>query len=154
MYKKLKLLEKFNNGWHGKGDNCSVSFRTTKLERCLKDAAEGCLVVDKYGLGVEAISHAINGPIVDTTLPPNTINKFQIGNQAVLMLGVGGLEGAFKHFLQKKVDFPKWSGLDNVSLDIHVLTWRKLGARVGKVVDGKVVWEDDLGHEEPYYGLC
>ena len=142
MSKEIKLLEKFCAGWTGKGDNVRTNYYTYDLDLCLHNAIEGAVIIDKSDCGENGVIYVCNGPMCDTSLPPQTINKFNAGQQTIdLLLGPGGLQGAFAYLLDCKKQKPDWSGLDFVSLDIHVGAWRTLGAKIGQLIDGRVVWE-------------
>lgn len=143
--REVKLMEIFLNGWHGAGDNFSVSYRTNNLEHCLKDAMEDCVIIDKRACPNHAVAVAqvMDGPMVDVRLAERTVDKFnREAGDVQMFLGPGGVQGEYRTLLQKAVKDKVWSGLDRVSLDIYTDLWRELGARVGKHTGGEVEWED------------
>jgi len=84
-----------------------------------------CVVLDRVNVSNEGVSFVLNGPVVDVSLPSGTTKKFGEEKKE---------EVAF--VLPKE-----WSGLDSISLDLYVAEWCKLGAKVGRVVNGCVKWE-------------
>lgn len=140
---KVQLLTRFLNGWHGEylinGGSGSVSYRSDDLNYCLKDAVEGCIIVDKSECGDDAVSFVINGPMVNLQLPPNTIKKFSGRETRAFMLPALG--GEFQSLATKALKDEDWGGLDYISLDLYVEAWRGLGAKIGYFRGGKVEWD-------------
>ena len=141
---KVQLLHRFLNGWHGEyltdsGGCGSATYYSNDLDYCLKDAAEGCVIIDKSECGDDGVSFVLNGPMVNLQLPENTIKKFNARKTAELMLPALG--GGFQSLAKKAVEDKKWSGLDYISLDLYINAWRSLGAKIGQYKGGKVDWE-------------
>ncbi len=141
---KCKLLEIALNGWHGEGDKSRVSFYTNRLDDCLDYATEGCTILDKSMVAESDLIHnVISGPMVDVSLPPNTVDRFTTKDKQTASNMLPGLGGAYAVLAKTAIEETpeKYGSLDKLSLDLYVDLWRKLGAKVGTYTKGKVVWE-------------
>jgi len=142
---KVQLLSRYLNGWHGEYINewdgrGSVTYYSNDLDYCLKDAAEGCVIIDKSTCGDDGVSFVINGPMVDLKLPENTVNRFSGHETAAIMLPAMG--GSFQSLAAKAIKDREWKGLDYISLDLYIAAWKEMGAKVGYYRDGKVEWDN------------
>lgn len=141
---KVRLLSRFLNGWHGEyvtnyNTRGSVTYYSDNLDYCLKNAAEGCVIVDKSECGESGVSYVLNGPMVDLRLPENTVKRFNGHETVALMLP--GFGGSFQSLAAQAIKDREWRGFDYISLDLYVAAWRGLGARVGRYINGRVEWE-------------
>jgi hypothetical protein len=112
-----------------------------------KEMVEGCILVDIIQPISENPSLVLSEPMCDPTLADDEENKF---NQSILndpvikaitaefSAGGGSLAVASGLF----------GGLDFVSVKKYVDWWKRRGARIGKVEDGKVVWFPVYGQSE------
>jgi hypothetical protein len=142
---KVQLLIRFLRGWHGEYiteyNTCgSITYYSNDLDYCLKDAVEGCVIIDKSECGDDGVSFVINGPMVNLELPENTVKRFSGHEAAAFMLP--GLGGDFQSLAAKAVQDREWSGLDYISLDLYVAAWKGLGAKIGYYRNGKVEWDN------------
>ena len=142
--RKCKLLQIALNGWHGEGDRSRVSFYTTHLDDCLDYALESCTILDKSMVAESDLIHnVISGPMVDVSLPPNTVDRFSTKDKQTASKMLPGLGGAYSVLAKAAIEETpeKYGSLDRLSLDLYVDFWRKLGAKVGTYTNGKVQWE-------------
>lgn len=97
------------------------------------------VVIDKRQVLENKPGLAVTLPMCNVTLAPDEVEKFSdIADTAARMMG--GLGGSFKSLAALGMS-PTFSGLDSVSVQVYTELWRKEGARIGKVVTGKIVWE-------------
>lgn len=109
---------------------------------------EGAILLDKVpaieacGAGV-----AIASPLVDVGLEPGAVDRFAdipgVGDSMVLRAfadGDGVQRGLAAMAVKSLVD-ATYSGLDRVALDLFVQWWHARGARVGRFVGGRVLWD-------------
>jgi hypothetical protein len=131
-----KLIQRGHAGWYAKADNVSSSGGS--LNAYVNEAVNGATVIDSENVPFEKVAElAISGPLVDTSLPVNTVSKFT--DFGTLRRMMPGLEGDFN--IVGKAVLTGLSSFDKVSLDLFVNLYRDAGAKVGKVIDGKIVWE-------------
>jgi len=145
-----RLATRGLNGIHADGigdDLCpkwSLTYYTdTWQQGPFQDLEEGGFAIDKKELlatSGEARSMVVNGPMVDITLAPGSIDKFDLHENAELMLP--GLGGGYKTLAARAVADRSWTGLDSMSLDLYVAMWRELGARIGQRRGNDIEWED------------
>lgn len=142
MKKTMKLIERGLGGISAQFDKYSnLSSYYKNLEIFIKDHLneidDKTVILDKTAAlenNEEAIRYVINGPMVDVSLPEDEVSPApEIPDYMVEML-----QGSFKSIAVNQKTNP--GSLDMVSLKTHVDSWVKLGARVGKVVDGKIIW--------------
>lgn len=135
---KLQIVARYLAGWwgeYGKGHKLS-GFHS--VEAVLDQCAEGCVVLDKSDVDPKiGVRLVMSGPMLDVSLPPQTVDKF--GDQKALEEMLPGLQDGFRTMAVAVLK--GLSSFDSVSLDIYVAMWRNAGAKVGKVVNGAVVWE-------------
>jgi hypothetical protein len=141
MSEQYKIIGKGKRGWHAQSSECSSDGAT--LEKYAKEAAENCLVYDakdvEYSLFVQFICH---GPMVDTNLPENTVDRFTEQDREAAKRMRPGLSGGFETIAKVAIENERYTGLDKVSLDIYEKMLRKLpGMKIGHVVNGTVIWE-------------
>jgi hypothetical protein len=142
---KLHILKQVKNGWHGQGVNFSVTFYTTNIIHCLNSDYDysDCVAIDAHEIDWgKAVDMALKGPMCEPSLPPNTVDKFLDKHKRTLTDMLPGLGGDFKTIgLMTLVSEGTICSLDYVSRDIYVNLWRGAGAKIGKVVNGQVEWE-------------
>ncbi len=91
--------------------------------------AEGAYIVDKRPCGADGIAAVYSGPMAKVGLPALTISRMWEKDQTFAsMLDALACEDTNK-------------GMTFVSLDIYVALWRNVGARIGRKVNGQIVWE-------------
>lgn len=108
----------------GGSSKSSMSGMISKLYPYLGDLLEGGIVVDKRSVPEKDIIHEVySGPMMDIDLPSRT--KSQI-------------------FAEPAPSEPgdKLGGLDTVSMDLYLMRWEKLGARIGYRLGNTIVWND------------
>jgi len=122
-------VEHGNIGYNGGGTYTTrESSNGGTLEGYAAEAVEGCLVYDAEGADADAfIDHVYKGPMVDVDLPA----------------------GCMRKALSDKVEsFTGASSIDHVALDVFEELLRQIpGMKFGKVVKGRVVWEDPAANE-------
>jgi len=132
-------------GWSG--GKCSTTMYSRRLGPYFGELKDGGVVVDKWTVDFKTgYNLVVHGPMVDVTLPPKTIDKFDGQISDVMLIG---LQGSFQAMALKKRTDPKWSGLDSVSLDLYCDLWRQAGARIGKRIGNEIHWEDGAVSEIP-----
>jgi hypothetical protein len=99
--------------------------------------------IDRHGAGC-----SVNSPMLDATLPEGEESPLRTDRESLALMAPG-LGGEFQLFAAKKLSQPQWRGLDFVSLTAYLDHWRSLGARIGRIRDRLVVWEDPAGPSSP-----
>lgn len=121
------------NGVYAQGPNpygstpSSITTYDNRLENYFHRLMEGGTVIDKRPAFEAnfnaAVRGVVSGPMLNPLLPDGTVNRLFSGNISAQEAG-------------------QLSGLDNVSLDLYLAYWRKLGVRIGKRQGDSIVWED------------
>jgi len=128
--------------WHSKGISngnwCSSSGGT--LESYLKEADDGTRIYDAKEADYDSFaSFVIKGPMVDPTLEPGQVSRF---NEKKTILGMlPGLGGDFKTLgMMALADV---CSLDFVAPDVYVqmLQEKVPGVKFGKVINHQIVWD-------------
>lgn len=102
----------------------STSGMIGKLDPYLGDMLEGGIVVDKRSVPEkDIISEVFSGPMLDMDLPSRSKNVV-FGEPAPCEPG------------------EKLGGLDTISMDLYLLRWEKLGARIGYRLGNNIIWND------------
>jgi hypothetical protein len=99
--------------------------------------------IDRHGAGC-----ALNSPMLDATLPEGQESPLRTGVESLAVMAPG-LGGEFQLFAAVKLSQPHWRGLDFISLTAYVDHWRRLGARIGRIHDRVVAWEDPKEPSSP-----
>jgi hypothetical protein len=126
-------VEHGNIGYNGGGTyTTKESSSGGTLAEYAREAVEGCFVYDAEGADDNAfIGHVYNGPMVDVDLRA----------------------GCIRRALSNVIEFTfigeeKPHSIDHVSLDVFEGLLRQIpGMKFGKVVKGRVVWEDPAANE-------
>ena len=113
------------------------TFNVTGESRSDDINLEGAFVLDKRAVLEDRPGLAVSMPMVDSELKPEAVDRCPQPSGAML----AGLQGSFKQLATIKAADPKFSGLDTVSVETFVDLWRKVGARVGRIIDGQIEWE-------------
>ncbi len=129
-------------GWHAEGlskDGNRFSSSGGTLEDYLQQAAEGCMVVDAENADYSTYAkHVIAGPMLDVSLDPGSVKRFQDREALAFMLP--GLGGSFKTVAS--LNLSGLSSLDYVGADVYRQLVRQIpGIKLGKVQDGRIDWE-------------
>lgn len=146
-------------GWHAHGINCSSSggsldpYTYWTGELCSgyrQRAVEGALVYDAAHLEDTPAARAafyalvIQGPMVDTALPPHGVRRFSEGERACARSMLPGLGGAFVPLARRAVADRAFGGLDTVGIAIYRRLLAEVpGIRLGHIEGEEVVWEVD-----------
>jgi hypothetical protein len=103
---------------------------------------EGAYVVDKRpAIERHGSRCSVNSPMLNATLPEGEESPLRIERETLAAMAPG-LGAEFQSLAVKKLVQPAWRGLDFVCLAVYVDYWRGLGARIGRVRDRIVHWED------------
>lgn len=139
---KHVIIGRGKYGWHSNGtsngNKCSSS--GGNLEYYLSEAENGTYIYDAMDADLESFTNFVySGPMVDPTLEPGTVNKFNDTKTLIGMLP--GLEGGFRSLATLALG--DITSLDYVAPDVYMCMLKEqvTGVKVGKVYDGKVVWE-------------
>lgn|SRR5574337_180447 len=139
------LIGRGKVGWHSDGlshgNKCSSSGGT--LEGYLSEAQDGTLIYDALEADQGAyVDFVIKGPMVDPTLPEGAISKFGSQDKAALLGMLPALSGAF--IPVAVLALADIGSMDFVAPDVYVQMLREKvpGAKVGKVHNHQVVWEE------------
>lgn len=93
------------------------------------EIANGAYVIDKRRCGDDGVSAVYSGPMVDCRLPERTVSEMFEKPHTF-------------ESIAEALSYPGTNrGMTMVSLDIHAALWRQLGARIGRMRTGTVVWE-------------
>lgn len=117
-------------GAYANSENSSVTTYDA-LENIIDRVAEGGYVVDKRHLPIEIAVKTISGPIQRPGLPPLTIDDW--GKQQ----SFSSINEFFKYLSMRTTGI----SMCYFSLDLYAEWWKRLGAKVGRVKKGKVVWQ-------------
>jgi hypothetical protein len=108
----------------------------------LSQLEDGGTVIDARAALDADIGLAVRAPYVDPFLPPATIcNSHGLSRPALAAVARGFWGGNSARMLETSPEEP-FKGFDTVSLDLYTAFWRRTGARVGRMADGAVAWED------------
>lgn len=127
-------------GAFGAGLTWSVqwcSFRLSgysELEEIIPRLCEGGYISDKRGLPWPVACEIISGPMEDVLLPPLTIRHWQDRRTFASMEEFFDFEKAGNRF-----------GTAFVSIDIFCAWWHRRGAKVGRKINGEIVWQPPYG---------
>lgn len=109
------------------------------------DSAEGCRVIDKmpaidHGDGVKM---AISGPMVNVKLDAGEIYRCPEPS-AVMVAAMAGNEFGTLATLQtaQRATKQQYGALDSVDVETYARLWKEAGARLGRVHQNAIVWED------------
>lgn len=89
------------------------------------DTFEGAIVIDKEKALEENPRLAVKSPLFDPTLKDNEIR---------IALTTKSFEGTLAD---------TQSSLDSVGLNIYLEYWKQYSVRLGKVVNGKIIWNEN-----------
>jgi hypothetical protein len=140
----LRTIERGQNGWHGygieKGNKVSVTFYTNRIEHTLDRADEDTVFIDKSEVE-DLAKYVLSGPMFDPSLKDDEIARFN--EIQTLRQMFSGLEGGFKATAALALTEGEKSlrSLDYVGLEVWITFWKSAGAKIGKLQNGKVVWE-------------
>lgn len=134
------LVSEFKAGAHADGisylggkacGTSSLSGCHEPLEALALEArvAEGAFVLDKRPTEDKGVSLVFSGPMIKADLPPATVNNGW-GEDKVTYTDVSDA-----------IERGKIRGMSYVSVDVYVEMWKRAGAKVGRKVNGQIVWE-------------
>lgn len=110
-------------------------------EEYLAHCADGATVLDLREVVERDIGLVLRAPYVDPFLPDG-----QIGNRHGLGRALADVAravwGADADGMVANADGFPFNAFDTVALDLYTAYWRHHGARVGRIQNGAVVWED------------
>ena len=144
MSKQYVLIGRGKNGWHADGmydKDSTFSSTGGTLDGYISEAPEGCPVYDCEESDYDAFAKlVIGGPMHQAGLPPGTIDSF--GKRKALLGMLPGLQDGFKTLATMAL--AGLSSLDFVATDVYLqlLRGQVPGVKIGKVVQGKIVWEE------------
>ena len=136
-FKPFTFVESFNGNINCKGHSYFrgdiVGYKEIKSKQTLKEAVkfccDGAYVLDCSKVDYDAkINLSLNGPVVDTMLPELTIQRMDV------VISFSSLKDALSHKLTNK-------SLTCVSVDLYTSLYRSLGAKIGRVKSGSILWE-------------
>lgn len=142
----IKIISRGKCGWSAQGltkEGNSFSSSGGSCEEYAKDAPDGTPVVDAIDADYGAFAKLIMaGPMLDVSLPAETVSRFGKKEQETLAKMMPGLGGTFATI--GALNLIGFSSLDSVSLDIHLEMKRKIpGMKFGTVKGGEVEWETE-----------
>lgn len=123
------------------GGGCSSSGCTTR--DFLRPDFDGAVILDKRAAvqTPEGLLWVFKGPIVDVDLDDGDCDV--LGSHDISVSLAAGVEGVYAGLLASHVGNAAARGpLDSVSMGEYIQGWVDRGARVGRIVDGDVVWDD------------
>lgn len=156
---KAKLVE-FGNGGHtenyGRHHRCSGYDRPHNWRISKDTDYSDCIFLDKIPAIAtdEGYKWVFSGPLVDVDLKDGECNELGEVSEILEMAMDGNAYGNLLklHNAQKaksddvekakKLKTKKRGALDQVSRKEYVLGWLERGARIGRLVNGELVWED------------
>lgn len=99
---------------------------------------EGCILVDAYDILIEHPEYAYASPICDGSLEFGHVSAFPADGKDSAVFRSVQSSGGYAQLLTLCADV---GGLDKVAVDVYAQWWRDMGARIGKVENGVVLWE-------------
>jgi len=109
---------------------------------------EDCPVLDIRGaLNTEAgRKWVLIGPMVNPDLPPGECTRLQVGpvtplEHILLEDSENPIGKLYRLHLACTLTNSKPGPLDRVSVEEYIQGWRKVGAKSGRVVGGRIVWD-------------
>lgn len=152
---KIVLIGRGRAGWHvdtvdephPEGDRYTTTGSGSggSLEDYLSEAPEGTPIYDAehlQGDQLEAfVSFVMRGPMVKTSLGAGQIHRFSQQDKETLLGMLPALGGELQAI--GVAVLANISSLDYVSVDVYVQMLREQvpGIKVGKVVNGRIIWE-------------
>lgn len=143
-----KIIGRGQRGWHADGmhDGNKVSGSGGTLEGYCQEAEDGTIVYDAMDADVGAfVEWVVRGPMLDCSLPNDTIDRF--GDHKTLAHMLPALGGAYQTLgimaLTDKANDKRLGSFDMLSLDLYVGLFKASvpGVKWGKVVGGNVMWD-------------
>lgn len=145
-HKLLTRAPKLGTGQVGLQSDCSsVTTYDRKIENYLDRLVEGAWICDKYEC--EDIMFVVRGPMCDTKLADDEVSEMpDISNscfaQAVMSQPGNGFGDMLRVAEAQKKAKTKYSSLDSVSMKEYCRLWKEKGARIGRFLNGEIVWEE------------
>ncbi len=129
------------NGWHATKPDTSLSgaYGENRGAELAAEAIEGALVYDAKDADYSAFMALIlRGPMLCCRCEPTEVDSFS--DHAALAVMLPGLSDGFESIA--KTALAGYSSLDKVGVDVYRGLLAKIpGVRLGKVTDGKIVWD-------------
>lgn len=91
------------------------------------------------------IKASIQGPMLNTKLGPTEVSRFNGRDSIVFGAMVSEFESGIRNSftnLCAMAQNEKFSGLDEVGIDVYLAVKKTGGARIGKMIGHSVVWDD------------
>ena len=127
-------------GYHAPHARRSATHRA--LDEFLADLEEGGVVLDSREAIDRNFGLVLRSPYVNPYLEPGTVtNAHGLSRQALGAVARGFWGSDAEVMMDASTEFP-FTGFDTVSLDLYVAFWQAHGARVGRLTEGELVWED------------
>lgn len=155
-----KLIDRGRGGIVVHYDSCTVSgcycpfddlFKPytygshTGLYHVELDSAEGCRVIDKMPAieNGEGVKMAICGPMVNVKLDAGAIDRCPEPSDVMVAAMAGNEFGALATMqVAQRATKQQYGALDSVDVETYARLWKEAGARLGRVKDNAIVWED------------
>lgn len=133
----------FSSSWYIKPEDLQTYIDNGHYK---PEAMEGCILVNK----LPAIKHdwrfALHAPMVKVALQDDDTDRMadvlKDPSSAIVLEGVSQHNAAIGMMAAKAVTDPTFAGLDYVSPTAYARWWRQRGAILGKVENGKVIWDE------------
>lgn len=130
---------KFHSSWYIGPDELDKYITPEHYD---PEAMEGCILLDKRAVLEDKPSLAFTSPMVSLDLKDNETNRlfdreYMKDSMTMTLLAEFAKSGWGAIIASGAV-----GGLDYVSLPAFIAWWVDKGARVGRVIDGKAVWEN------------
>lgn len=139
---KVKLVT-FGLGGHGEYcEGCKINgyYRPGNFKASKDRDYEGAVVLDQRGVFERRPMLALSEPMVNVN-----ITEVERCPEPSSMMKEG-LQGGFKTLLNmnevQRKSGSEFSGLDQIPLSMYVERWRGYGARVGKITNDEIAWEE------------
>lgn len=111
------------------------------ISRYFHNVAEGGYVVDTSDMPSVVVAMGImEGPMASTALDPDQEEKCPYVDPHF----AEALGGGFGFLAQSKIAYPNLRSLDRVSVFGYVCYWKSLGAKVGRKVNGVIVFDEEM----------
>lgn len=146
MSDKIVLLTVGRGGYTKYGYNDWSTFQVSgymsdpeKID--VSDMEPRAWVVSSLDVPIEDMyKWTLREPVPDPTLKPGQVERCPVPSDALL----AGLEGSFKTLAEMRKQDDSFTGLDKVSVEDYVRLHRESGLpfKIGRVVDGKIQWEE------------
>jgi hypothetical protein len=141
-YRLIEITPGGVTGYHAPGSRTQASHRDQG--ELIESLEEGGIVLDSREAIEREFALVLRSPYAEPYLDPGVVtNAHGLTRQGLEGVARAVWGSASLVMLDSTESFP-FTGFDTVALDLYVAFWRSHGARVGRRVEGVLVWEEPV----------